>query len=189
MLKFARIFQDGMTLQRNKPIILWGESDCKQKVAVTLNGTCISECELSAGQFMLLLPPQSATFSAILSIACSGETIVFRNVDIGEVWIAGGQSNMEFPLLHDIGGKEFIGYANDEHLRFYDVGKFSFDGEEKEGLKDAKAWDKWMSFYPETVASFSAVGFYFAHELRKKYKIPIAIVGCKLGGNYGANLA
>jgi len=106
--------------------------------------------------------------------------------DIGEVWIAGGQSNMEFLLRYDAEGPEQIASAFDPHCRFYDVGEYAFAGEEADGFKDARGWDRWMSLDRKNAEFFSAVGYYFARQLRKKYEVPVAIVGCNWGGTTAA---
>ena len=70
----------------------------------------------------------------------------------------------------------------DEHLRYYEVAKYSFEGEEEEGLKSNQDWNCWRCLTPEAIGSFSAVAVYFAMELRKHYNIPVAIVSCNWGG-------
>ena len=183
MLKLAELFQNGMTLQRQKPIRLWGSSDCAQNLTVSLNGETLLRDVPVDGIFSLTLPPQEAMCDAELSIAGTVDTLTLSRVDIGEVWIAGGQSNMEFLLRYDAEGKEQIRSANDPHLRFYDVGEYTFPGEKEQTHKDnSEAWDRWMAFQPDAAEYFSAVGVYFAKQLRKAYDVPVAIVGCNWGG-------
>ena len=126
MLKLAELFQNGMTLQRQKPIRIWGSSDCAQNLTVSLNGETLLRDAPVDGEFCLTLPPQEAMRDAELRIAGTVDTLTLSRVDIGEVWIAGGQSNMEFLLRYDAEGKEQIRSANDPHLRFYDVGEYTF---------------------------------------------------------------
>lgn len=71
MLSFATVFQSGMTLQREKPIRLFGTTDTAQTLRVTLNGTVLTEAEISAGAFSLLLPPQPAAEDAVLRVEAS----------------------------------------------------------------------------------------------------------------------
>ena len=182
MIKLARIFQDGMVLQRQKPIRIWGETDRAQRLSVRLNEEAVFEGEFAAGEFSLSLPPREAARDLTLTLSGEAETLALRRVDIGEVWIAGGQSNMEFPLRFDAEADAVIPPANDAHLRFYDVGKYSFDGEEAEGFKDAGGMDKWLEFKPENAGYFSAVGLYFAEDLRAALDVPVGIVGCNWGG-------
>lgn len=182
MIRLARIFQNGMTLQRQKPIKIWGSTDCPQQVTVALNDAAVLEDIAIEGDFALTLPPQEAATDVVLTITGTKDTVELTNVDIGEVWIAGGQSNMEFLLRYDAEGDAQIAAANDTHFRFYDVGEYSFPEEEATSKKDNTGWDKWLTFKPEYAEYFSAVGVYFAKQLRTKRNVPVAIVGCNWGG-------
>ena len=183
MIRLADIFTDGMTLQRQKPIRIWGHTDCPQTVCIALNGKVLVENEHIEEDFSLSLPAQQAMSDAVLAIEGTNDRIELKNVDIGEVWIAGGQSNMEFLLRYDAEASEQIRTASDPHLRFYDVGEYTFENEKNITCKDnSNAWDRWLSFNRETAEYFSAVGVYFARILRETYDVPVAIVGCNWGG-------
>lgn len=182
-LTMAEIFQDYMTLQRNKEIKLWGTAASSQRLTVLLDCREIYVGEISQGKFELTLPPQEAAENQTLRIRNhEGKEIVICNVDIGEVWLAGGQSNMEFPLLCDRKGDQVIAAAKDEHLRYYEVGKYAFEGEREEKLKDDHRWNHWRRFISGECTHFSAVATYYAMRLREQLRIPIAIVGCCWGG-------
>ena len=176
-MELARIFCDCMVLQRNMPLVVWGNSKKPRKLQVKLEGKLLMETEVGEGVFSLTLPPLEAAENVTLEI---GE-ICLRHVDVGEVWIAGGQSNMEFMLQYTSDGEEEIARAQDEHLRMYTVGQYSFAGEREEGYKDWNPWDCWLPYRTDTAAEMSAVGVYFAKELRKK-GIPVGIINCTWGG-------
>lgn len=178
MIRLARPFSDGVIFQRGKPILLWGNNDKAERVRIRLNGETVAHAEIPAGVFSITLPPQEATENAILEIG----DVTLRHVDVGEVWIAGGQSNMEFFLEYTEGGDEEIASANDEHLRMYTVGQYSFAGERKLGYKAWNPWDKWLPYTPENAGSFSAVSVYFAKELRRILGVPVGIISCNWGG-------
>lgn len=182
MIQLARIFQNGMTLQRHKPIRIWGNTDCPQQVTVCLNGKELLSGVSIENDFSLELPAQEAAINATLTITGSSDVVELKNVDIGEVWVAGGQSNMEFLLRYEAEGKKQIKEANDVHIRFYDVGEYSFPEEESYTKKENACWHKWVPFVPEWAEYFSAVGLYFAKVLRATYDVPVAIVGCNWGG-------
>lgn len=182
MIQLARIFQNGMTLQRQKPIQIWGYTDCPQQVTVSLNGVVLLSGVFIENDFSLELPVQETMTDAILTIAGTNDVIELKNIDIGEVWVAGGQSNMEFLLRYEVEGETQIKEANDRHLRFYDVGEYSFPEEETYTKKENACWHKWVTFVPEWAEYFSSVGLYFAKVLRKTYDVPVAIVGCNWGG-------
>lgn len=183
MICLAELFQDGMVLQREQPVRVWGESDRVQELCVLLNGTELLTAELGKGSFEVYLPPQKACENGILTLRTDdGRSLVLTGIDIGEVWIAGGQSNMEFLLKYDREGELTAVRADDAHLRFYDVGEYAFAGEKEEGLKDGSHWDRWMKFCPEDAPFFSAVGVYFAQRLRAVLQVPVGVVGCNWGG-------
>ncbi|HHV10812.1 MAG TPA: sialate O-acetylesterase [Clostridiales bacterium] len=178
MIKLADIFQSGMTLQRQKPIRFWGESDSAEEIKIKIDGHLIACEDIPKGSFEFFLPAQEAAENVKLEIG----SVVLERVDIGEVWIAGGQSNMEFFLRYDVEGDAVIANADDDHVRYYDVAKYAFEGEREEGFKDDSKWDKWLTLQPAHASEFSAVGTYFAMELRKELRVPVAIVGCNWGG-------
>ena len=108
-MELARVFKDGMVLQRDIPICIWGHSETTQTLTARLNGEYLCEAQVTAGEFTIQLPAQSAMEDAVLEIG----DITLRHVDIGEVWVAGGQSNMEFMLQFDQDGAAEIAAAND----------------------------------------------------------------------------
>ena len=178
MIRLARPFSDGVIFQRGRPILLWGNSDKAQSVRVRLNGETAANVEIPAGDFTITLPAQEAMEDAVLEV---GE-VTLRHVDVGEVWIAGGQSNMEFFLEYTEGGDHEIASANDPHLRMYTVGQYSFAGERELGYKAWNPWDRWLPYMPENAGRFSAVGVYFAKELRRVLGVPVGILSCNWGG-------
>lgn len=182
MITLANIFQSGMTLQRQKPILIWGITDIAQDVQVTLNGITVLDSTPIRDSFRLTLPAQAAAEGCTIRLTGQADQIELTDIDIGEVWIAGGQSNMEFLLRYDAEGPEQIASAFDPHCRFYDVGEYAFPGEKEDGFKDNRGWDRWMSLESDNAEYFSAVGYYFARQLRQKLQIPVAIVGCNWGG-------
>lgn len=178
MIKLADVFQNGMVLQCGKPVRIWGLCETSQEVKVWLNGSIILVEDIAAGDFVLTLPPQPAMENAELRI---GE-ICLTDVDFGEVWFAGGQSNMEFLLQYDQDGPTEIALANDPHLRCYTVGQYTCDGQREKYPAVHRQWDRWMPFTPDYAATFTAVGSYFARRLRSVLGVPVGIVSCNMGG-------
>lgn len=177
MIRLASVFQSGMILQCGKPVRIRGRSDRAERIRVLLNGECIAESEVEDGEFSLALPPQPAMEDAVLTV---GETVL-EHVDFGEVWIAGGQSNMQFYVKWDAEREHLLKMPPDRHFRYFEVAKYTFEGEEKDGIKDASHWDKWFSLERDTCPYFSAVASWFALSLRRELGIPVGIVSCNLG--------
>lgn len=181
-MKLARIFQSGMTLQCFRPIRIWGEIEKTGEISVLLNGSPLAKFCVSGGKFSFYLPPCPPQEDAVLQIG----DITLNNVDFGEVWFAGGQSNMHFYLKWDADREELFARPEDKHLRYYEVGKYTFEGEREEGFKDSSHWDKWLHFSHETCPYFSAVATWFTTFLREKLRIPVAVVSCCFGGTSAA---
>lgn len=176
-MRLARVFGDYMVLQRRMPVRIWGVSSGEKMLEVKINGEKVCEEEIREGEFSFYIPPQEAAENVTLEIGA----ICLQHVDIGEVWIAGGQSNMEFMLQYTKDGEEEIAHAFDEHLRMYTVGQYSYKDEREAGYKAWNPWDKWYPYTTDTAKEMSAVAVYFAKELRKK-GIPVGILSCNLGG-------
>ncbi len=183
MIKLADIFQNNMVIQRDKPVNIFGVSDAVETLTAYLNGNMIAESEIKPGRFTLVLPPQPAAENVELRVvSSSGGEIVIKNVDIGETWLAGGQSNMELPMKYEECFDSELKSCSDEHLRVYNVPQYSFAGEEIENLKVNWGYNKWSSASAESLWCFSAAGYYFAKKLRKELGCPVAIIGCYWGG-------
>ena len=176
-MKLARFFTDYIVLQREMPVLIWGVADKDETIVVTLNGEIISETEVNKGLVRFTIPAQPAMENATLEIG----DVKLSHVDFGEVWIAGGQSNMEFALKFTSEWKEELKQRNDEHLRMYTVGQYSYKGQREEGYKAWNPWDRWLPYTGNYGAEFSAVATFFAKELRKE-GVPVGIVSCNWGG-------
>ncbi len=182
MIKLADIFQSGMTLQRDEEIAVFGKADKATEIEIKINGESVGKYAVD-GDFTVKLPAQKACFDATVEII-GDETITLRNVDIGDVWIAGGQSNMEFLLKYDeTYNKNGRKVKEDPHNRFYDVPEYASPEEAEWGFKPQyNVWRQLSNDYDST-KYFCAAGKYFAEELRTRYPdVPVAIVGCNWGG-------
>lgn len=181
MIYLDRVYQDGMVLQRQKPILFRGISDRAQSLTLRVEGQTVGTADVGEGRFELSFPPQEAAEDVTIGI---GE-VILRHVDIGEVWIGGGQSNMEFMLKFEEHGEEEVAAANDPHIRTYVVGQYSIEGERQDGFADWKAWDRWLPFTPEYAGDLPAPAIFFAQELRKQ-GVPVGILACNWGGTNAA---
>ena len=174
-ITLARVFSDGMILQRQVPVRIFGTAKQDEKVDVLLNDTCIASVDIKAGAFSFSLPAQPAMTDATLVIGDKK----FSRVDFGEVWVAGGQSNMEFPLSfdRDEDAKEI---PADEHLRIYTVGQYAFPEERDMEYKSWRSWDKWISASEEQLKEASALSYFYGKELRAA-GVPVGIINCSWG--------
>ncbi len=105
MLTLAPIFTDHAVLQRRKPLPVWGTAGPGAQVIVQLG---LEECSTIAGtdgRWQVKLAPRETGAEETLTVFCGGEMLACRGLCFGEVWLAGGQSNMEFPLAESKDGK------------------------------------------------------------------------------------
>lgn len=182
MIKPGAIFKNGMILQRNSVVSIFGETDCEH-IKITFCGD-IYNADVSDGRWMASIPTGENTeaLSMIIkgdeSAECDNE-IVIENILLGEVWLAGGQSNMELELQNSENGSEVMTEADYERIRFYNVPKCSCVDEE---LLKCESNTSWRCVRSGSCADMSAVAYYFATRLYESLNVPIGIIDCYWGG-------
>ncbi len=182
----ARIFGDNMVLQRQKPIRFWGESEKAQILEIYVNERLMITSQVDAGKWEIFLPAMTASRGLKMTIISKSDgcSYAFKNVAVGEVWIAGGQSNMAFPLEYDAEAEMIIPNVNNPDIRFYNVPRIKFQGQDLED--DFSESGFWRFCTPADAPFFSAVGFYFAQALAQDIDIPVGIIGCNWDGTSAA---
>ena len=179
MLELAKIFSKGMILQREKETAVWGKADSHAAVSVSIQGVTGNTTANGGGVWMVKLAPLQASAMETMIVKSEDETIVVEEVAVGEVWIAGGQSNMEFSLRYEKHSTEELNQMN-PNLRFYDVPEKFY--EEQDQDFDYSNVGFWRKAEGDSLSYFSAVGYYFQKELEEKLNVPVGIVSCNWGG-------
>ena len=177
MLNVAAVFTDHMVLQRDLPVPVFGASD--GPVRVTLAGGEVI-AEPKEGRFCAVLPPMGAGGPYAMRVEGDGEVRVFEDVMVGEVWLCGGQSNMEFALRDDKYGPETVATAQDPMLRFYTV---SQEARVDEAMLARERERRWKRLAPGTCADVSAVAYYAGRRLRAALDVPVGMLICCIGGS------
>lgn len=181
-MKLADVFTDHMVLQRGRPIHLWGTG--KGKVHAEVAGVD-SRAWSYDGEWHLILPELPVGGPYELVVTDEEETLVFRDVLVGDVWLASGQSNMEHPLFLVENGFEDAAKGADRQIRFFRQPRRSFVGQTGIGgcfepeLLDHTAWQVCTE---DTALHTSAIGFHFARLMRQAENVPIGILNCNYGG-------
>ncbi|MGO4771465.1 sialate O-acetylesterase [Flavobacterium sp. W22_SRS_FK3] len=175
-IRMPLIFSDGMVLQRNKTIPVWGWADANEKVAVHFNRQIVKTQADKNGKWTLNLKAENAGGPFELIIIGKNK-ITIKNILVGEVWICSGQSNMEFQVSKTMNAEKEIADSNYPMIRHFGIAQ-DLSGTPKEDLKAGK----WEVSNKETVGNFTAVGFYFAKKLYAELKIPIGIINTSWGG-------
>ena len=183
MLKFAAIFKDHAVLQREKETCIWGNSDGTTVTVELLdtNGGTVqkTETKVTDGRFEAKLPAMRAGGPFSLKVDDGTDITIINDIYFGEVWLAGGQSNMELELQNSRNGREEVEKSDDKNIRFYYTQKVSFVGKE---LEEAEEVSCWQLCKPGETAAWSAVGYYFAKKLAAELDVMIGIIGCNWGG-------
>lgn len=177
-LKPAAVFSDNMVLQRDKRVSVFGTGTNGRTVTVNINGRTAS-AKIENGRWRVIIAPMSAGGPYTLTISDAGNAVEFENILVGEVFLAGGQSNMELELQNCANGKEEIRGSANGNIRFYNVPKAAVEGGELYKAEDEASW---QVLRPETSASMSAVAYFCAQKLQACLSVPVGIIDCYWGG-------
>ena len=183
MLRPASLFTDGAVLCRDREIRIFGEADSGAEVSAVLldrGGNMLAEaaCWSRDGRFLLSLCPQEAQTGCRLVLSSGEERAEAEGLAIGDVYLAGGQSNMEMELRNAAGGAEAA--EEDPLLRFFNVPRMALVNEEQQ---KAVRETRWQPVTRETAGYNSAAATYFGMAMRRKRPdIPVGIIGCYWGG-------
>lgn len=189
-LTLAEIFGKGMVVQRQKPIVIFGKAEQKDKINVS-----IYDYHGSLVDSVVTAVQQDETWKATLESmeACCGnkivventtsqEKIVIENVSIGEVWLAGGQSNMEFFNKYDKDWEKTKKLPKNNKIHFYNVPQRAFQGHTDHNGPGRDGYGKWLEDHEEGYENFSSIGYIFARKIQEKLDVPVGIIGCNWGG-------
>lgn len=183
-LSLAPIFANDMVLQRKIPVSVWGTAEPNAFVEVRIQGQAASCAANADGNWRCELAPLTSSDAETLEVAAGDERIVLTDVAVGEVFIAGGQSNMEFWMRYDKEAEEYRPTCANPRIRFYDQPKCSYPGQTEDF--DYSKVGMWRKATPEDLDYFSAVGYYMARGLEMVLDVPVGIVGCNYGGTTSA---
>lgn len=179
MLSIHPLFSRYAVLQRQKPIPIWGNGMPGTNIRVKLQGRIYQTSVSENGRWYLETEPLAASFSETMSVSDGRETLRIQDIAIGEVWLAGGQSNMEFPM-RNLREYKKLKKTVLPSIRLFGVPKTSYEGQLQDD--DFSNYGFWRLCTPENLWFYSAIPFYFACSLFEKYNIPVGILNCSFGG-------
>ncbi len=169
------IFGDNMVLQRGKENPMWGWSEPGDKIRVEVAGKIVSGVAGPDRRWQVKIQPPPA--AGPYTVKISGlQTLELHNVLVGDVWLCGGQSNMQVSLRFARNGEEEVKTANYPEIRFFSVAAHPayHHTDVVEG--------SWKVVTPETADRVSAVAYYFARKIQQEIHVPIGLVVDALGG-------
>lgn len=177
-IKLPALIRDSMVLQRDTPLKIWGWSSPGEKVKVSFNGNIVRCIAGPDGKWLVKLPATKA--GGPFKMQFTGRnSIVLKDILVGDVWLCAGQSNMVHQMkLHNITYAADIAEANYPEIRQYWVPTATSLTGPKQDLPQSY----WKSANQKDVNDFSAVAYFFARQVFKKYGIPIGIINSSVGG-------
>lgn len=190
-LSLPRIMQSGMVLQRERPLTFRGRADAGDHIELTLDGRTYRTLTDNRGDWQITTAPLTAGPAYTLTVSDGATTLTLTDIQAGEVWLASGQSNMEFPLGASVGGREAAAASADSLLRIFDMKEIA--------RTDKTAWPDsvidamkrldhyrpavWQAASPATTERLSAVAYHFARELRDSLGVAVGIICNPVGGS------
>lgn len=182
MSKFqvAPLFTDKMVLQRGKNINVFGTGEDGTNITVTLCGR-MESCVVTGGKWKVVFPPMGACRFMSMTVEDDMDAVTFEDVAIGEVWMAGGQSNMSLELAASVGGKEALENDITEDVRVFNVPrKTTYDDDYEQALQEAH----WSDFSDKEDAAHWSAAAYFCAKLMSEYMdVTVGIINCNWGGS------
>ena len=174
-VRLHNIFQSNMVLQRDMPCTIWGWADKGEKISITIDNITYKTKAAKDGSWKIVLPKHAA--GGPLSVTVKGNnTIQLDNILYGDIWLCGGQSNMQFHV-NEIAVKETDAQRNNNNnIRLFTAGLST-----NYVPQDTLAGGTWKICDIQTIQDFSAVGFFFGRHLQENLHIPIGLIADNLG--------
>ena len=193
-LSVHNLFQSNMVLQRGKPVSIWGWADPGKEISVTFAGqTKKTKADKDRKWKVTLDAMEASSEGQDLTIhsPLASHHVTLRNILVGDVWILGGQSNMEEPIQHVEFGRLEMATANFPEIRILTVPAQN-GPKPKTRFPRLHEWSSWSSRHfrkgdwdvctPETVKELSAIGYVFARRLHMGAGVPIGVIDTSRGG-------
>ena len=177
-LRLATVFGDNMVLQREAEVPFYGLCNPGEKIFITCSWNNLTDSTTGDGDARWKLKIKTPGAGGPYSVTIKGQnTIVLKNIMVGEVWLCSGQSNMAWSAyrnLPEVKRELPVGTVN--NIRLFQVPRSTspYPQENAEGT--------WVVCNPKSLAGFSAIGYFFANELQKKLNVPIGIINASWGG-------
>jgi len=174
-VKLPAVINDNMILQRGMEVPIWGTAEPGEQVTVTLDEQKVTATADSTGQWIIKLEPLNIDTPFEINIA-GNNTITLQNVLVGEVWVCSGQSNMQWPVNLSANAEQEIANSDYPKIRLFSVKRSVAE----QPLQDTEG--QWVKCSPDTVKSFSAVGYFFGRYLHKELNTPVGLIHSSWGG-------
>ncbi len=177
-VRLPAVFSDNMVLQQQSAVAVWGWSAAAEKIYVTNSWSDSIDSTQATGDARWKLTIQTPSAGGPHTVTIKGSnTIVLKNVMIGEVWICSGQSNMQWSGTNGLPEiAEELPRAANANIRFFQVRQTTSEYPQD----DCPA--RWTECSAETLQGFSAVAYFFGKQLQEKLNVPIGLIDASWGG-------
>jgi len=177
-LTVPHFFSSDMVLQRNQPINIWGQASPAETIVVHLGKETQTTQSDEIGKWHVSFPKRKASTKSIaLVIESESEKLEYKNILIGDVWLCSGQSNMEYKMQSFPQLEQEIADAGNPMLRLITIPRdLAFRP------KTTVLPTRWQVTTPETVASFSAVAYFFGKKMQEETGVPTGLLVSTWGG-------
>jgi len=170
------VFGDHMVLQRDQEVRVWGKAKPGEQVIVTFAGVQNQAKADKKGDWSVKLPAHPASAKGQTLTIQGKNTIEIKDVLVGEVWVASGQSNMQWNVSNSLNAKEEIAGSANDQIRMWTAAQ---------SVKTKPAFDvngSWAVASPKTTGGFSAVAYFYARHLQQELGVPVGILHSSWGG-------
>jgi sialate O-acetylesterase len=174
-VRLPALVSDGLVLPANRTVAIWGWADPGESVEVAFAGHTARAKAAGDGAWKVMLPPLPASGEGRVLAVRGANHLLVRDVLVGEVWLASGQSNMAVTLATAREAARELAAADRPQLRVFSV---------ESGFAPVAQVDcrgRWVTCTPEAAAKFSAVGYFFAQSLQSRLSCPVGLVVSALG--------
>lgn len=177
-LKVANLFGDNMMLQRNAKVKVFGWAKKGEKIKLTFNGQSLKTKASKNGAWQITLSPMQALHKGkTMKIQGAKNTIELKNILVGDIYVCGGQSNMQWTVVQAANATEEAKNANFQQIRLLTVPR----NRAFKPLDDILPAE-WKPAVHDNILNFSAVGFYFGRYLHQQTGVPIGLISSNWGG-------
>lgn len=173
-----KIISSHAILQHDVELPISGWANPGEKVSLSIAGSAYSSTSDETGKWTIIIPPQNAGGPYQINIEAGSDLLQYEDIYFGDVWLCSGQSNMAWPLRNTLDAEKEIANADDPLLRQFKVDRLNED----QPVEDFPE-GSWIPANEESLGDFTAVGYYFAKELRKTQKVPIGLLNSSWGGS------
>jgi len=185
-ITLPKIIGDNMVLQRNKPVVIWGNASAGDKITVQFGKQTKTTITDESGNWKIVLNAMAASDKpAVMTIANAKVTITLKNILVGEVWLCSGQSNMEYTMMKE------TKFANAQRSKGIDSIQLKKENDpdirlflvKRDLLKPGDVNKGWNEAKGESIRAFSAAGYFFAKKLFEELHVPIGVISAAVPGS------